>query len=120
MEKGEEQLAKPRTGEMAREVDLGDGRELQTACRYAGCEVYRRQRRRRVAAELSNLRQGNGSLADYIADAKDLHLRISADQEQILTDNVVNSGLGLCIESMMGWRQFRMRRVWLGGWRSKW
>ncbi|OAF61850.1 hypothetical protein VC83_01667 [Pseudogymnoascus destructans] len=60
--------------------------------RYGRDEVrQRRSLRQRVAAELNNLHQRGRSIAEYVAEAKDIHTRIGADQEQTLSDNFVNN-----------------------------
>lgn len=60
--------------------------------RYGRDEVrQRRSLRQRVAAELNNLHQRGRSIAEYVAEAKDRHTRIGADQEQTLSDNFVNN-----------------------------
>ncbi|KFY31816.1 hypothetical protein V493_00779 [Pseudogymnoascus sp. VKM F-4281 (FW-2241)] len=64
---------------------------LMIAC-YGRDEVcQKRSLCQRVAAELKSLHQRGRSLAEYVAEAKDIHTRISADQEQTLYDNFVNN-----------------------------
>lgn len=69
---------------------------LITRC---GMTPFKRSQRQRVAAQLNSLHQGTRPLADYIADAKDLHLHISREQEQTLADNVVDPVLLIIFEA---------------------
>jgi hypothetical protein len=69
---------------------------LITRC---GITPFKRSQRQRVAAELNSLHQGTRPLADYIADAKDLHLHISREQEQTLADNFVTPGSLIIFEA---------------------
>ncbi|ELR08222.1 hypothetical protein GMDG_08620, partial [Pseudogymnoascus destructans 20631-21] len=60
--------------------------------RYGKDEARQKKNlRHRVANELNGLRQGNRSLGEYIAYAKDLHLRVTPEQETILIDNFINN-----------------------------